>query len=156
MMAGSGGGFGGGAVGSSRGNAREGFRYMDGIDMQDSYDVDDDDVGSNEAFDNYYDAQGGGDAGQSSSAADSKQVIPEVRVNLDPSDRLIEAMETLREVIVENSNIAKGGGRRRGRGGQAQGSAQPYRANGTPMGMKDDRLKIRREKVGLHFLVIYL
>lgn len=125
---------------SSR-SAREGFRYMDGVDMQDTYDVDDDEVASNDAsFDAYYDAMGG-DHGTAPSG------IPEVRVNLDPSDRLIEAIEQLREVIIENTNTAKGG-RRRGR--QAQGSSQPaYRANGAPLGLKDDRLKIRREKVSL-------
>lgn len=102
--------------------------------LQDTYDVHDydDDVASNDATscDNFYDAE-------------TEAGLAEVRLNMDPSMRLIEALETLREVITENTNVH--GRRRRGRSSAANYGGKGDGATG---GIKDDRLKIRKEKVG--------
>jgi hypothetical protein len=114
---------------------------------QDTYDTHDDeeeDTHSHDAsLDNFYDALTERDPGAIASLSD-------IRINMDPTERLIEAMETLREVIVDNTN-AQHRPKRRGGGGTAgnrQGVTAPvYRANGSAVIVKDDKLKIRKDKV---------
>ena len=139
--------------------------------LQDTYDGVDDaldqtagDDGNSEHF---YDATGGdkdreGTPGVAAAGATTTDIAPtgslsqissEVRINMDPTERLIEAVETLRDAINENTQSQRP--RRRG-GGPGGGGGRPpsnahqhhhYKANGTPQNVKDERLKIRKEKV---------
>ena len=119
------------------------IRLMNAI-LQDTYEVHDDDDCSNDAsLDNFYDAptEGGG--------------LGEVRINMDPTERLCEAIEGLREVIVDNTSAQA---KRRGGGGGAGGGgrriqgipATLYKSSGPMAGLKDERLKIRKDKVRQH------
>jgi hypothetical protein len=130
--------------------------------LQDSYEMQDEleemhERGPSNApsVDNFYDASGlrssvdGQDLERS--VGPTSTSLPEVRINLHPTERLIEAMEQLREVILDNTN-AQQKQRRRGQrssGGCSGGGggAQAYKSNGTFMNLKDERLKIRRDKV---------
>ena len=132
--------------------------------LQDVYDIDDeDDDHSNEvSLDNFYDAQGERIRGESSERDGGpgrgdreKLSLPDVKVSSsgDPTDRLIEAIESLREVIIDNT-YASQKGKKRGQGGggsnpdRHQTASPRYKANGTVMSVKDERLKIRKDKVG--------
>ena len=113
--------------------------------MQDTYDITEDDEpeehehhSHDASSDNFYDAPADKDAATN---------LPEVRIDLsasdDPQDRLIAAIAALREVIVDNTNVQRTNRRRRGQersggGGQSRSASQ----------LKDERLKVRKEKVG--------
>ena len=107
------------------------FNSMNAI-LQDTYEGNDDDDLSNDATscENFYDAQ--------AEAAGH----PDVRIDMEPSVRLLEALETLREVISENTH-AQNRHRRRGR---STGNTT-YSGKESANTIKDDRLKIRKEKV---------
>ena len=106
--------------------------------LQDTYDGQDDEEQSNDAsFENFYDAQ-------------TESALPEVRIDMEPSERLCEAIEALREVIMENTSVQKTSRQRRGRSTQS-GLQSGYKANGSAMSLKDERLKIRKEKVGTFY-----
>lgn len=114
-------------------------RSMNAI-LQDTYDVQDEEEQSNDAsFENFYDAP-----------AESTAVLPEVRIDMEPSGRLIDAIESLREVILENTN-AHAKSRRRGRTQPSGG----YKQNGSALSLKDERLKIRKEKVGQSLILCF-
>ena len=103
--------------------------------LQDTYDVQDDEEQSNDAsFENFYDAQ-------------AESSLHEVRIDLEPGDRLVEAIESLREVIIENTSVQQKSRRRGGRSSNT-GMGGGYKANGGALSLKDERLKIRKEKVG--------
>ena len=113
------------------------FRSMNAI-LQDTYDGQDDYDNSNDAsLENFYDAQ-------------TESGLHEIRINMEPNDRLIEAIESLREVILENTN-AQQKSRRRGRTAPSSANSPMYKANGTILSIKDEKLKIRKEKVRLSF-----
>ena len=104
------------------------------------------------SLDNFYDALTERDPGAVASLSD-------IRINMDPTERLIEAIETLREVIVDNTNAQQRPKRRGGGGGAGAGNrggeaAPIYRANGSAINVKDDKLKIRKEKVRHNFCMI--
>ena len=146
-------------------------RYMNAAVLQDTYDINDDveelpevDNHSNApSIDNYYDAQGIREPipGQERerSVGPTSTSLPEVRINLDPTEKLIDAMEALREVILDNTN-AQQKQRRRGRGGGGGGggggAGHTYKANGTPLNVKDERLKIRRDKVSADNIILII
>ncbi len=110
--------------------------------LQDTYDLGDDDEQSNDtSFDNFYDAQ-----------TDTQSGVPEVRINMDPSDRLVEAIDQLRGAVLENTNAQNKS--RRGRTSANTAQVQ-YKSDGTRMTLKDDKLKIRKEKVST-CIIIYL
>jgi hypothetical protein len=109
---------------------------------QDQYVSDDDDASNDASFDNFYDAP-----------SDAQGGLPDVRINMDPQDRLAEAIETLKGVIVENTN-AQRTHRRKGRSSGSTGPQQ-YKADGTPV-TKDEKLKIRKEKVVVELRVVFL
>lgn len=131
--------------------------------LQDSYDIQDEleempEPPSNApSIDNFYDAQGIREPvpGQERerSVGPTSTSLPEVRINMHPTERLIEAMESLREVILDNTNAQqkqrrRGGGRGGGGGGGIPpGISNMCKSNGTVMNLKDERLKIRRDKV---------
>ena len=116
--------------------------------LQDAYDVtDDDDIHSQDA--NFYDASS---ASTSHQTGDSKRALPEVRINMDPSERLIEAIEQLKEVIVDNTSAQSKHKRHRGPGGgRGGGGERQNNLGGLPLSAasKDDRLKVRKEKVSV-------
>ncbi|ELU17486.1 hypothetical protein CAPTEDRAFT_215264 [Capitella teleta] len=130
--------------------------------LQDSYEMQDEleelhevpDQPSNApSVDNFYDAPGLRDsvAAQDDlerSVGPTSTSLPEVRINLHPTERLIEAMEQLREVILDNTNVQqkqRRRGARTGGGGPGGGGPPNYKSNGT-VNLKDERLKIRRDK----------
>lgn len=119
--------------------------------LQDAYDVtDDDDVHSQDA--NYYDASSASTSHQHGpgGGSDTTAVLPEVRINMEPSDRLIDAIEQLKDVIVENTSAQAKNKRHRGPGGTR--NERHNNNGGLPMSSvnKDDRLKVRKEKVRIH------
>ena len=106
-------------------------------------DHEDDDNSNDASMDNFYDAP-----------AESMQgIVPEVRINMDPSDRLIEAIGALREAITENTTATQRQ-RQRARGPRGSGTTG-YKGGGgsSPLSLKDERLKIRKEKVSRDFTV---
>ena len=112
--------------------------------LQDAYDVtDDDDIHSQDA--NFYDASSASTSNQQGHP--KHQTLPEVCINMDPSERLIEAIEQLKEVIVDNTSAQSKHKRHRGPGG-VRGERQST-IGGLPLSAasKDDRLKVRKEKV---------
>lgn len=139
--------------------------------LQDTYDDTLDagatDDGNSEHF---YDALAAGDKGAGehhdthgdpdlAHTASLSHISSEVRINMDPTERLIEAVETLRDAINENTNCQRP--RRRGGGGPGGGGGRPpsnahqhsySKANGTAQNVKDERLKIRKEKVSSSFV----
>ncbi len=130
-------------------NAPRTTSCVDGVRsfLQETYDIheDDEDAHSNDPSLDFYDAQQEKDPGTIASLSD-------IRINVDPTERLIDAIESLREVIVDNTNAQKpkrrAGAGGAGRGGQ--GASQPsagYRPNGNALNVKDDKLRIRKEKV---------
>ena len=108
-----------------------------------------DDVGA----ENYYDAEaetlggvgGGGGGGRHCCLGLDGE---DVRINVDPTDRLIEAIENLREVIIDNTNAQQRQRRRPQRSNMAMN-----KGSGIPIGLKDERLKVRKEKVGDRFIL---
>ncbi|KAK2151358.1 hypothetical protein LSH36_366g04032 [Paralvinella palmiformis] len=117
---------------------------QDTYDVQDDVDDEDDDRRSHDAsVDNFYDALAERDPGAVASLSD-------IRINMDPTDRLIDAIEMLREVIVDNTNAQQRSKRRPGAGQQgtrAGVTAPIYRANGSAINLKEEKLKIRKEKL---------
>ena len=119
--------------------------------------------GDGAGAEHYYDAPADKDAPDTAAAATTNggsaspglsHIASEVRINMDPTERLIEAVETLRDAINENTQCQRprrrGGGP--GGGGRPQSNSHShnshqYKANGTPQNVKDERLKIRKEKV---------
>ena len=114
--------------------------------LQDTYDVHDDeghchgshDANVNDAghqtsqLHNYFDAN--------APPPEKCTSLPEVRINVDPTERLIEAIEALRDVVVENTSAQQKQKKRGGRGGGRSGQ---------PLNVKDERLKVRKEKVSV-------
>lgn len=118
---------------------------------EDCYDIDDDeeDAVSNDAPStaDYFDAP-----------TEASNIQPsDIKLDMEPSVRLITALENLREVITENTKthttVAK---RRPGAGGQAQKQERTSGAKGPDGLPKDDRLKIRKEKVIVELRVVFL
>ena len=66
----------------------------------------------------------------------------------DPQDRLIAAIAALREVIVDNTNVQRTSKRRRGQERAGGGGGGNSRSGGGQF--KDERLKVRKEKVSGH------
>lgn len=133
--------------------------YMHAL-LQDTYDVqdqDDDDNSNDISFDNFYDASEQNlppSTGGSPNLAQRLQAAPEVRIDMEPNERLIEAIESLKEVIMENTNTHNKA-RRRGRPTGA-GSTPSYKQNGGPVTLKDDKLKVRKDKVIVELRVVFL
>jgi len=114
---------------------------------QDCYDIDDDDEDacSNDAPStaDYFDAP--------ADASDIK--ASECKLDMEPSMRLINALENLREVITENTKTHTTVKRRPGAGGQTRKQETQKGPDGVP---KDDRLKVRKEKVIVELRVVFL
>ncbi len=116
--------------------------------LQDTYDITEDDEpeehehhSHDASSDNFYDAP---------AASKDGTGLPEVRIDLssasdDPQDRLIAAIAALREVIVDNTNMQRTGKRRRGQERSGAGGSGPQSRSNGPL--KDERLKVRKEKV---------
>ncbi|CAH1788352.1 unnamed protein product [Owenia fusiformis] len=108
-------------------------------DVHDTYDrADDDETNSGDlSVENFYDA----------SAEDAKN--NEVRLDLDPTERLIEAIESLRDTISDNTTLHQ---KQRGRRKVARNT------KGGPGGLTkaDERLKIRKDKVIVELRVVFL
>lgn len=122
-------------------------RFVDGVSyLQDPYDYDCDDNDSNDSNDasvDFYDAPEGAMSG--TRLARDPLSLPSVRVNMDPQERLIEALEALREVVVENTNT---------KAAKMRPRPPPPRPKdgmklGSPTSPKDERLKIRKSKVSV-------
>ena len=115
--------------------------YMNAI-LQDTYDPRDHDDEENSAdttVENFYDAQ-----------ADNPCLsTSDTRVSIDPTDRLIEAIESLKEVISENTNLHQKNRRRRVTPGTGQLAKSG--GHGGALLKENERLKVRKEKVGHHF-----
>ena len=71
----------------------------------------------------------------------------------DPQDRLIAAIAALREVIVDNTNVQRTSKRRRGQERAGGGGGSNSRSGGGQF--KDERLKVRKEKVSGHVRFLY-
>ncbi|XP_064647158.1 gamma-aminobutyric acid receptor subunit gamma-3-like isoform X3 [Lineus longissimus] len=71
-------------------------------------------------------------------------LLPECRISLDPTDRLIDAIDSLREVISENTNAQN---RLRRHKGPTTPGNKPITGTGGLL-KSDERLKVRKEKVG--------
>ena len=124
--------------------------YQDTFDF---HDEEDDPVHSNApSLDNIYESHRE-DGGDTKCPAGSVRSLPEVKINMDPTERLIEAVESLREAIVENTSIAhrQRSRRKAGAGRVTSGMPSLSRANGMPMLGKDEKLRIRKEKVSVMF-----
>ena len=123
--------------------------------LQDTYDITEDDEpeehehhSHDASSDNFYDAP----------AADKDaSALPEVRIDLsasdDPQDRLIAAIAALREVIVDNTNVQRTTKRRRGQERAGGGGGGNSRSSGGQF--KDERLKVRKEKVSGHVWLLF-
>ena len=123
--------------------------------LQDTYDITEDDEAEEHehhshdaSSDNFYDAP----------AADKDaSALPEVRIDLsasdDPQDRLIAAIAALREVIVDNTNVQRTTKRRRGQERAGGGGGGNSRSGGGQF--KDERLKVRKEKVNRHARLLF-
>ena len=130
--------------------------------LQDTYDVNDDNDGDGDAAGDHSDVAC--DFFDASTMFGERLVAPD-DTNADPTDKLIRAIQALRDVIVDNTNAQRtvqsrrsgnGGGGGGGSGGCSgyDGIAGPNArtphskgSHKTNNAFKDDRLKIRSSKV---------
>jgi hypothetical protein len=92
------------------------------------------------SFENFYDAP-----------QENVSLLPECRISLDPTDRLIDAIDSLREVVSENTNAQNR--LRRHKGLSSAPGNKPITGTGGVL-KSDERLKVRKEKVNICFYII--
>lgn len=136
---------GGAASSSSNQYNSSSHHYQDTFEIHD----DEDDHSNAPSMDNLYEA--GMEGSVPPVGSGSVRSLPEVKIDMDPTERLIEAVESLREAIIQNTSMTQRQRSRRkaGAGRVTSGMPSLNRANGMPMlGSKDEKLRVRKEKVG--------